>query len=327
VEFLVDRPEFARLRPYGHEFWRLLVNDRKAAAVVNRELLDWLSQRVQPERPFFAFLNYFYAHAPYHLPPGRLHRFGVAPTDSHRWGLIQHWAELDKTRLAPWEIALAADAYDDCIADLDEQLGKLLDELQRRGVLHRTWLIIASDHGESFGEHTGVFTHGMSLYQTELHVPLLIIPPGGSTSKQVVKETVSLRDLAATIVDVLGLEAGSPFPGYSLARFWKRTSPTAPLQRASSDPALAEVVPNDPLDRDPWGLPKKTWPLGSLNEGEWSYIRREGDLREELFHLRVDANEQRNLAGDPAAQPTLERMRGTLGRLTDGPLLPRRFSR
>ena len=72
-------------------------------------------------------------------------------------------------------------------------------------MLEQTWLIIASDHGESFGEHTGVFCHGTSLYQTELHVPLLIIPPGGSKAKQVVKETVSLRDLPATIVDVLGL--------------------------------------------------------------------------------------------------------------------------
>ena len=40
-------------------------------------------------------------------------------------------------------------------------------------------MIITSDHGESFGEHAGVFCHGTSLYQTELHVPLLIIPPGG----------------------------------------------------------------------------------------------------------------------------------------------------
>jgi arylsulfatase A-like enzyme len=327
VELLVDRPEFARLRPFGHEFWRLLVDDRKPAKVANRELLDWLSHREQPERPFFAFLNYFDAHAPYHLPQGRVHRFGIAPTDSYRWGLIQRWAELDKTRLAPWEIAVAADAYDNCIADLDEQLGTLLDELQRRGALDRTWLIITSDHGESFGEHTGVFTHGSSLYQTELHVPLLIIPPGGSATKQVVKETVSLRDLAATIVDVLGLEAGSPFPGYSLARFWDGTSPAAPLQRGSSEPALAEVVPIDPLDRDSGQFSKKTWPLGSLNEGEWSYIRREGDLREELFHVRVDPKEQRNLAGDPTAQPTLERMRESLGRLTNGPLLPQRFNR
>ena len=46
-------------------------------------------------------------------------------------------------------------------------------------MLDRTWLIIASDHGESFGEHAGVFCHGTSLYQTELHVPLVIVPPGG----------------------------------------------------------------------------------------------------------------------------------------------------
>ena len=188
--------------------------------------------------------------------------------------------------------------------------GSCSTSCRRRGVLERTWLIIASDHGESFGEHTGVFCHGTSLYQTELHVPLLIIPPGGSATKQVVKETVSLRDLAATIVDVLGQEAGSPFPGHSLARFWDGTSTdgTAPARILRS--RAGRGGPGRPAAiAMPAGLPKKTWPLGALNEGEWSYIRREGDLREELFHLREDAREQRNLAGDPAARPTLERMR------------------
>ena len=69
------------------------------------------------------------------------------------------------------------DSYDDCVAHLDEYLGRLIDELDRRGVLERTWVIIAGDHGESFGEHPGIFVHGMSLYQTEVHVPLLIVPP------------------------------------------------------------------------------------------------------------------------------------------------------
>ena len=78
---------------------------------------------------------------------------------------------------------MIVDAYDDCIADLDEQLGMLLDELERRRILQETWLIITSDHGESFGEHTGVFCHGTSLYQTELHVPLLIVPPGGNVDQ------------------------------------------------------------------------------------------------------------------------------------------------
>jgi arylsulfatase A-like enzyme len=326
LEFLVDRPGFAWLRPAVNESWRLLVDDRKAAAVVNRELLDWLSRRPGPGRPFFAFLNYFDAHRPYRLPPGRIHRFGVTPTGSQRQ-LIQNWGDLDKTRLSAEEIAFVAAAYDDCIADLDEQIGKLLDELRRRGDLDRTWLIITSDHGESFGEHAGVFGHGTSLYQTELHVPLLIVPPGGAATAQVIRETVSLRDLAATIVDVLGLEDGSPLPGDSLARYWDKTSLKAAARDVSSAPALAEVVPDDPLHHDSLGLPPKTWPLGALHAGGWKYIRREGDLREELFDLRADPGERRDRAGDPAARERLERMRAALDRLTGGPLSPQRFNR
>jgi arylsulfatase A-like enzyme len=224
-------------------------------------------------------------------------------------------------------VAFAAAAYDDCIADLDEYLGSLFDELKERGVLEQTWLFIVSDHGESFGEHAGVFCHGSSLYQTELHVPLLIVPPRARTAKRVVTETVSLRDLAATIVDVLALEAGSPFPGASLARFWTGAKPAPSPDPVSAEPALAEVLPSDRSNLDSYGMPKKSWPLGALTEGEWSYIRREGDVREELFHLRTDARQQRDLAGDPAAQPTLRRMRAALGDLTAGPLLPERFSR
>jgi arylsulfatase A-like enzyme len=239
--------------------------------------------------------------------------------------LIHHWWDLDKTMLSPKGVAFAVDAYDDCIADLDEQLGKLVDELERRGVLEQTWLIITSDHGESFGEHAGVFCHGTSLYETELHVPLLIIPPGGSAA-QVVNEPVSLRDLTATIVDVAGLDVGAPFPGVSLARFWKQPSQAALLQPTAASPALAEVVPDDPNNRNSWGVPRRLSPLGAVKEKEWSYIRREVDDREELFHLREDPKERRNLAGDPAAQAMLQRMRTALGTLTDGPLLPRRFS-
>ena len=226
--------ESAGLLPFLHRLWRSLYSDRKGAAAVNRELLDWLALRTQPERPFFAFLNYNDAHHPYELPPGRLHRFGVEPTNKYQRILLQDWCELDKTIVSREGVAFAAAAYDDCIADLDEQLGNLVDELDRRGVLERTWLIIASDHGESFGEHAGDFCHGTTLYETELHVPLLIIPPGGSATKQAVREVVSLRDLAATIVDVVGQQAGSPFPGVSLARFWKRPGPVTPIRPPSA---------------------------------------------------------------------------------------------
>ncbi|HEX3449026.1 MAG TPA: sulfatase, partial [Isosphaeraceae bacterium] len=326
TDFLEDRQELIRWRPYVQHLLGLFLSDRKAAATVNRELLEWLTRRAQPERPFFVFLNYIDAHYPYLLPSGRLHRFGGAPTDLGQRTMLQHWADLDKNLLSPQDLAFAGKAYDDCIADLDEQVGKLVDKLRRRGILERTWLIVVSDHGESFGEHAGIFCHGSSLYQTELHVPLLIVPPEGSGTKRVVTDTVSLRDLPATVVDLLDLREGSPFPGSSLTRFWQGASPT-PVPPPSSDHALAEVVPDDPHNRDSSGLPKKTWPLGALNEGEWSYIRRENDLREELFHLREDAQEQHNLATLPTARSRLEQMRQSMSQLTGGPLLPHRFNR
>ena len=327
IELLENRWELNHWRPYTEWFWRKLDFDRKDAAVVNREFLNWLSHRQQPERPFFAFLNYFDAHHPYELPAGRMHRFGFEPTNSRQRDLLHEWFLMCRSSPSPPEIRFAVAAYDDCIADLDEQVGRLIDELANCGVLEHTWVIVTSDHGESFNEHKGIFCHGGSLYQTELHVPLLVIPPGGATTRRVVKETVSLRDLAATIVDMIGQEGASPFPGKSLARYWDGPSPAGPIQHAAADPALAELaLPNVEPSRDSSLFPKSSWPQGGLLEGAWSYIRQEGDVREELFHLGEDANEQHNLAGDPTAKPTLTRMRETLGRITGGPLVPTRFS-
>ncbi len=217
--------------------------DRKEAAVVNREFLAWLSQRRQPDRPFFAFLNYFDAHYPYLVSKEHVHRFGSRPKDPQEWDLIENWRSADKAKLSVQDIAFARNAYDSCVADLDEQLGLLLDDLDSLGVLERTWVIITSDHGESFGEHGG-FGHGGSLYQTELHVPLLLLPPGRNPTARVVGQTASLRNLAATLVDLLDLEAGSPFPGESLARLWDGSAPA----EVPSDRAISEVAPTGPFD-------------------------------------------------------------------------------
>jgi arylsulfatase A-like enzyme len=327
VPFVDQQQDFVNVRRCLAGPLRLFNGNRKRAAAVNREFVDWLSHRPRPERPFFAFLNYVDAHAPYEPPKGRLRRFGSAPIDDRQSALIANWSGMPIDQFTPPQIRFAADAYDDCIANLDEQIGKLVDELRRREVLDRTWLIIVADHGESFGEHTGVFGHGTSLYQTELHVPLLFVPPGGLPAKRVVSETVSLRDLAATIVGVLGFESGSPFPGASLAHFWDDNLAKTAATRAPSELALAEVLPNDPLDLDAYGLPNRTWPLAALNTGEWSYIRREHDASEELFHVRDDAREERNLAADPAARTTLEQIRDALRVRTNGPLVPERFNR
>jgi arylsulfatase A-like enzyme len=300
-------------------------SDRKEAAVVNREFLEWLANRPQPERPYFAFLNYFDAHSPYQLSPRRVHRFGAKPTEERDYRLIQDWWTVDKSRITPEQFAFVFNTYDDCVASIDEQLGRLFDELERRKALDRTWVIVVSDHGESFGEHAGVFLHGSSLYQTELHVPLVVIPPPGTPIKPVVAETVSLRNMAATIVDIAGFGPDSPFPGTSMAGVWQPSSPAPPAD-GSGEGALAELVPNETLDPAGPNPAKPAWPLAALSEEGWSYIRREGEIREELYHLREDPKEQHNVAGSAGSRPRLERMRGVLSRLTRGPLTPDRFN-
>jgi len=332
VDFLDQQLRITTVGPYARYAAGLFKATRIEAATVDDLFLHWFSSQSrpgQPARPFFAFLNFADAHYPYQMPRLGLQRFGSRPRNAYELDLMKNWWVVDKKRLPPQDLALARDTYDSCIAHIDEYLGRLFDELSRRGTLERTWVIITSDHGESFGEHAGVYCHGTSLYQTELHVPLVIIPPAaGGPSPRVVNETVSLRDLAATVVDIAGLKSPSPFPGKSLSRLWKDSSDSRPAisEPAGSGPALAEVVPNDPMDPDPARLLKPRWPLAALTGGDWSYIRREGNVHEELFHVREDAQEQHNLAGDPASRPVLERMRQALNQLTAGPLTPRRFN-
>jgi arylsulfatase A-like enzyme len=311
------------LRSPADLIWRLFGKSRKEAAVINREFLDWLSARQRPDRPFFAFLNFYDAHYPYDLPAGGIHRFGAVPRNERETTILRDWVEIQKQRPSQRQIAFARDSYDDCVADLDERLGELIDELDRRTVLERTWVIITADHGESFGEHPGVFLHGSTLYQTEKLVPLLVIPPGGASSPKVVADAVSLRDLAATIVDVAGAKGGSPFPGASLARFWDASPAPVP---PDPSPALSELAPERPPGSGHPGTNFGLWPMASLIDGDWSYMRREGDLLELLFNLREDPGELRNLAGEPAMRATLERMRKAIGSLTAGPLTPDRFN-
>ncbi len=218
---LGDALDLASLKAGMRRIRERFENDRKDASEVNRQFLEWLAQRPQPERPYFAFLNYLDAHSPYLLPPGRIRRFGTKPLEDRESWLIGDWWTLDKSQVSSQELAFVLDAYDDCVASIDEQVGRLFDELERRGALDRTWVILVSDHGESFGEHEGVYVHGSSLYRTELHVPLVVVPPPGIRIKPVVADTSTLRDMASTIVDIAGWGAESAFPGESLARLWQ----------------------------------------------------------------------------------------------------------
>src|SRR5262249_29211989 len=135
-------------------------------------------------------------------------------------------------------------AYEESIAYEDHEVGELLAELRKGGALENTLVIVASDHGEGFGEH-GLMEHGHSVYAELIKVPLVMsfasrIPAGRRLSR-----VASLRDIPATIVDLIGLKSESPFPGTSLARRWDSQPSTPAPERPA---ALAEAWPSSDPD-------------------------------------------------------------------------------
>ena len=268
---------------------------RQSADDINRGFLGWLS-RQDRQRPFFTFLNYCDAHGPY-LPPDP---FALRFTNSRTRYQVTDRA-LDAW--SPDEIRSLNDAYEGAIAYLDDRLGRLFDDLQARGILQNTVVLITSDHGEHFGEHR-MIDHMYSVYAPLLHVPLVVVAPGRVGAGERVDRPVSLREIGRTIFQLSGIAAPSGFPGASLL-------PGAGAQPVTTG-VLSEVEHLTEEDVPAW-YPAKRGELKSLIQGDWQYIKNFGDGQEQLFNLVADPAGLRDLA---AAEPErLSELRRQLERL------------
>jgi len=288
-------------------YWDLLarfgvvdIPGRKRAADVNRALLAWLDDL--DGRPFFAFANYFDAHGPFLPPPGFRGRFGGDSIQPYRDSdEIEIGALTGEMELPPLAERLAMiDGYDESLLYLDSQLGWLFDELESRGILDDTLIIVTSDHGENWGEH-GFMYHGHSAYYEQIYVPLMVrYPPELEPERSA--RPVSLVHVPATVLDLLGLP--SLLPGQSL-----RQPPT--------EPVLIEVYRRS--------LVPASWPTSrgwvkALVTDRWHYIREESG-REELYDIVADPQELHDLAGTQVGGPLVNRFREELKRreLSDRP--------
>jgi arylsulfatase A-like enzyme len=180
-------------------------------------------------------------------------------------------------------------------------------------VLDRTIVVVAADHGEGLGEHD-LFDHGESLYRPEIRVPLVIVPRSEGRFGKVVQECVSLREIPATIADLVGAGGKSPFPGLSLARLWGE-NPSGAAAPRPGEAVLSELSAPNPNDPNQGRSPAYRGPLISLAEGDFVYIRNEGDGGEELFDEREDPRELTNRSGAEAMRPIVRRFRAQLDQL------------
>lgn len=287
---------------------RFIENDehlnRVTAHDLNDRFLDWLSTK--GAAPFFAFLNYFDAHEPY-LPPPPLDRAFGSGRSHGRHSPIHHaqWNPAARSKeIAPDALREEIDAYDGAILYLDQQLGALLDGLSARGLLDRTLIVITADHGEEFAEHR-VLEHGYSMYRAGLLVPLLMILPGAIPAGARVPAPVSLRDLAATVIEIAG-GAPSTIPGTSLSRLWTGGG-------ESDTPVLSELT-RPPGEQPDW-FPVSKGNMRSLVHRGFRYIWN-GDTTEELYALDADPWERLNLAADPGHAGVLQEARARLDSVT-----------
>jgi arylsulfatase A-like enzyme len=266
--------------------------DRKTAADVNDAFLGWLDGR--SGQPFFAFLNYYDAHTPY-LPPepfaGRFRTGSKLLAQVPRQGDAH--APVDTV-----QVQAALDSYEAAIAYLDDQLGRLFAELDRRGVLANTLVVVTADHGEEFMEH-GVAEHGNSLYLPSLHVPLIVTWPGRVPAGLRLSHPVGIRQLAATIMDLTGSDGHSPFPGPSLASGWAVPAPPTNTPPIFNQVGHATGLPD-------W-YPVSKGDMFAVLDGGLRLIRN-GDGAVELYDFQRDPGERTNLAGDSVRQAAMTRL-------------------
>jgi arylsulfatase A-like enzyme len=262
---------------------------RKPAAQLGHDFLSWLGR--DSTRPFFAFLNYYDAHDPY-LPPQDYYRKFAGRYREHLLSPLRRGGPFIR-RLSAEDLRLEVAAYDGAIAYLDAELGKLFLELESRGILDRTLVIVTSDHGEEFGEHDAFF-HGHTLYRQTLHVPLMLLGLPGLPAGRRIPQTASLRDLPATVMGLLQLP--DSFPGNSLSRFW-----TGGV--AAADSALSYTSKGI---RIPAWLPSSGQDMRSLTTDSLHYIQGKQEM---LFQWRNDPAERSNLVGYEESRELVTQLR------------------
>jgi arylsulfatase A-like enzyme len=198
------------------------------AGSVNRKALAWLDTvRSKRAAPVFLYLHYTEPHFPY-APPKRFfdqilaHRsdpladrrviYDMFYIHPDRW-----WQTDDDT------VAVLRDMYDGEVIHIDAILRLLFSELKSRSFLDHSIVVITSDHGEGFLEH-GKTSHGNTLYNELIHVPLLLLISGQPTRIDI-RQPVSLVDLGPTLLDLIGISAPPSFEGGSLAAAMGRARP------------------------------------------------------------------------------------------------------
>lgn len=325
------RSVFNYIKQSPKDFIRYLIYGPDKCTYRNIEMIKSLVKKRIKKKPFFLFTNLFNCHAPYDPPRPFKRRFcsslnrsafyimaslakriigqaGEKIRDSSlnvrkldliasEYGQFLFMAKELQVREEEWEVVKSW--YDGGISYLDYRLGELISFLQREGIFENTFLIITSDHGENLGEH-GLASHQFCLYDSLLHVPLIMVYPGVIPRERRNSSLVSTIDIFPTILEVSNIKGyQDDIQGRSLFPF---------RDRKIHDFICAEcgesLRKNQPWSKGPNDNFQPLHPkLEAIDKGSkclrtdsFKYIL-SADGKEELYDVKKDPFEEVNIAG------------------------------
>jgi arylsulfatase len=267
-------------------------NSRRAAQSFE-DLLKWIDD--QHGKPFFAWVHLADVHTPY-APPPPYDRF-YYDDDEHdpsETSLAKIWPTLpkemsDHPSFQAWlegitDLQYVLAQYQGAVTYVDDELGRVLDGLEQRGILAHTAVVVTADHGESLGEHGMYFVH-TGLYEPTTHIPLMTWFPADGRHNVQVSDVVESVDIYPTVLEYMGLTPPEGIRGRSL---W-------PLIRGGTLPAKNALIEHAGRN------------LIALRSERYAYIRHLRTAyiqpsypftngREELYDLHDDPEQLHDLA-------------------------------
>ncbi len=229
------------------------------------QAIDWLKKAAGESKPFFQWVHYFDPHDPWLIPPPDvMERFEV--TDRGDAGMLK--------------------VYDADIYFMDQQLGRLIQQLKDSGEYDDTVIIVTADHGQGLEDHDW-FRHRI-LYQEQIHIPLIVRLPNGPRGKRF-EPLVRNVDILPTLGELLGFAVPDNADGASFLG----------LLAGKAEPpriAYAEALNTEDI-KLPGGLPDRHKDLlFVVMDRDWKLIyHKDHPENSELYDLRNDPKELKNV--------------------------------
>jgi len=258
--------DFDRSGPDGRN-----TGERDARATTDA-VLRWLREERDPDRPFFVWIHYMDPHIPYRPPEEWSAAFShdePALVPRSRFSLGMFGKEVDGP---PVDARDFVDAYDAEIAFMDHEIGRLLDTWAELESLDDSLMLLTADHGEALMEYEMYFGHGYQVYESIIHVPLLVRGPGVRSARH--PGLTSGIDVLPTVLAFAGGASPEELPGIDL-----------------SGPA---AIPPERIVYAETTFAKNTWRTAIRAMDKWMLrIAREGDIAEwRHYDLAADVGEE-----------------------------------